>query len=98
MSGTHDQGYENGPPDAHVRSRRSFPVVWIIPIVALAIAAFLGWRALYDRGPLITITFLTGDGLTAGQTRVQHKAVDLCVVGIITKKKDMKHVEKRVRV
>jgi paraquat-inducible protein B len=97
MSDTHDQGYGNGPPDAHVKSRRPFPVVWIIPIVALAIAAFLGWRAVYDRGPLITITFLTGDGLTAGQTRVQHKAVDLGTVRSISLSKDMTHVEVRVQ-
>src|ERR1700730_9846286 len=97
MSGPHDQGYGNGPPDAHIRSRRPFPIVWIIPIVALVIAAFLGWRAVYDRGPLITITFLTGDGRTAGPRRGQHKAVDLGTVRTITLSKDMTHVEVRVQ-
>jgi paraquat-inducible protein B len=95
MSGIHDPG--NHPPEAHIRSRRSFPVVWIIPIVAIAIAAFLGWRAVYDRGPMITITFLTGDGLTGGQTKVQHKAVDLGTVRSITLSPDMTHVVVRVQ-
>ena len=85
------------PPEAHVRARRTLPLVWIIPLVAVALAAFLGWRAVSDRGPVITITFLTGDGLIGGQTKVQHKAVDLGTVRGIALSKDMRHVVVRVQ-
>ena len=46
---------------------------------------------------MITITFLTGDGLTGGQTKVQHKAVDLGTVRSITLSPDMTHVVVRVQ-
>jgi paraquat-inducible protein B len=83
------------PPDARVHTRRPFHFVWLIPIVAALIAGFLAWRTLIDHGPTIRLTFLTADGLTAGQTRIRHKAVDLGVVKSITLSKDMTHVDVR---
>ncbi len=67
-------------PVAHVRPRRRFSLIWLIPLAAAIIAGYLGWRTLSERGPLITITFQTGAGLTSGQTTVQHKAVTLGTV------------------
>jgi paraquat-inducible protein B len=49
------------------------------------------------RGPLISITFKTADGLTAQQTKVKHKAVDLGTVEDIALSPDMSHVSVRVR-
>jgi paraquat-inducible protein B len=97
MSESHGDTPPEPPPEAHIRVRRSFPLVWIIPLVAITLAGYLGWRAVYDRGPVITITFLTGDGLTGGQTKVEHKAVDLGTVRSITLSKDMTHVVVRVQ-
>ncbi len=93
MSGTgeHDQA-----PHARVQLRRPFQIVWLIPAVAIAIAAFLGWRAVSERGPTITLTFNTGDGLQAGQTKVKHKAVELGTVRSITLSRNMAHVVVRV--
>jgi paraquat-inducible protein B len=77
------------------RLRRISPV-WIIPIVAALVAGFLVWRTVSREGPTITITFLSGDGLTAGQTNVKHKAVDLGTVRSIVLSPDMSHVIVRV--
>ncbi len=99
------KGASGGPPPstddssiplAVTGTRRPFNVIWIIPIVALAIAGFLGYRALMDRGPSITVTFRSADGLTAGQTRIKHKAVDLGTVRSIDLSKDMTHVDVRI--
>jgi len=79
-------------PEARVHGRRPFHFVWLIPIVAALIAGYLGWRALYLRGPTITLTFLTGEGLVAGQTKIRHKAVELGTVRRIALHGDMKHV------
>ena len=79
-------------PEAHVQTRRSFQIIWLIPIVAAAIAIFLGWRAISERGPTIRISFTTADGITAGQTKIKHKSVDLGTVHSITLSKDMSHV------
>ena len=77
--------------------RRNLSLVWIIPVVALLAAGYLGVRALNDRGPLATITFKAADGLTAGQTQVKHKAVALGTVEDITLAKDLSHVIVKVR-
>ncbi len=93
----HDAGGADAPADeANVR-RRHLSLVWIIPVVALLAAGYLGIRALNDRGPLATITFNTADGLTAGQTQVKHKAVGLGTVEDISLAKDLSHVIVRVR-
>lgn len=84
-------------PEATVRRRGPWSLIWLIPLVAAIIAAYLGWRSLYERGPLITVTFSTAQGLTAGQTKVQHKAVDLGTVESIALSQDMSHVIVRVR-
>lgn len=64
------------PPVSAVR-RSKISWVWLIPIVAAIVAGFLAWRTLRDQGPQVTLTFRSGDGLVAGQTRIRYKAVDL---------------------
>ena len=45
-------------------------LVWLIPIVAAIIGIILVAKIIIDRGPVITITFRTGEGLEAGKTKV----------------------------
>jgi paraquat-inducible protein B len=84
------------PPQAPVRRSR-FSVVWLIPILAALIAGYLGYRTLMERGPLLTLSFDTADGLTSGQTQVQYKAVALGTVESIDLGKDNHNVIVRVR-
>ncbi len=79
-------------PEARVQTRRGFHAVWLIPIVAALIGAWLGWQAIMRQGETITISFLTAEGLTAGQTHIRHKAVDLGTVRRISLSPDMQHV------
>ena len=94
MSGGGDTGRE--PLSARVR-RSKFSLIWLIPVVAFAIAAYLGVRALRSEGPEITITFNTGDGLVAGQTQVRHKAVQLGQVEGVRLSDDLKSVLVKVK-
>ncbi|CAH2601623.1 Paraquat-inducible protein B [Rhodovastum atsumiense] len=80
-------------PEAQVQTRRRpFQMIWLIPLVAAVIAGFLAWHSLRQRGPTITITWRTGDGLQAGQTKVRHKAVELGTVRSVELSDDMKQV------
>jgi paraquat-inducible protein B len=81
---------------ARIEARRRFSLVWLIPLVAAVIAAWLGWRTLAREGPTITISFNTASGLTAGQTKVEHKNVDLGTVRSIGLSRDMSHAVVRV--
>ena len=83
-------------PEAKVRHSR-ISWIWLIPLVAAGIAAFLGYRTLREEGSTITITFNSADGLVAGQTTVRHKAVVLGQVETIRLAEDMSHVVVAVR-
>ncbi len=51
------------------RRRGTFPLVWIIPIVAAVIGGWIAVQAILERGPTVTISFLTAEGLEPGKTR-----------------------------
>jgi paraquat-inducible protein B len=84
-------------PEAQVRPRRRVALVWLIPLVAAGIAGFLAWSTLSQRGPMITLTFNTGNGLTAGETSVEHRSVKLGTVRSVRLSRDLTHVVVQVR-
>jgi paraquat-inducible protein B len=87
----HANDERDDEPRARVRAQR-FNWVWLFPIGAAAVVAWLAWRNLADRGPAITISFRNVDGLQAGQTKVQHRNVDLGTVESLELTPDMSHV------
>ena len=85
------------PVEARVRPHRWVAWVWIVPIVAGAVVAWLAWRAIAERGPEITISFSAAQGLLPGQTTIQHLNA---VVGTVTSLQlthDMRRVVVRAR-
>ncbi|HEY0185423.1 MAG TPA: MlaD family protein [Rhodopila sp.] len=88
-------------PTAVVRSaidhKRRLPLIWAIPVVTVLIGGWLAWSTLSQRGPLITITFETAEGLQANQSHVKHKDVDMGVVQRIGLTPDLKRVQVTVR-
>jgi len=59
-----------------------FTSIWIVPFIALCIAAWLVFQYFYDRGPEIQIIFPKNEGLVAGQSVVKFKNVP---IGKVTK-------------
>jgi len=66
--------------------------VWLIPLVAILIGAFLVYRNFADRGPRVTISFESAEGLEAGKTKIKYKDVELGLVDSITLAEDFSHV------
>ena len=60
--------------------RRLPSLVWLVPILAIAIAAFLVWRNYAERGPLVEIAFASASGVAAGETQLRYRDV---VVGAV---------------
>jgi len=83
-------------PEARVRRSR-ISLIWLIPLVAAVIAAWLGYRTVSQQGSVVTLSFRSGDGMVAGQTRVRHKAVELGEVETVRLSDDMSHVIVTVR-
>src|SRR5579863_5915312 len=92
MTDTPEQEPSGRDVEARVRPRRWFVWVWIVPTVAAGIVIWLAWRALADRGPEITIEFKAAEGLQAGQTKIQHRDVDVGTVESLELTKDMSRV------
>ncbi len=83
----------NLPAPKRERQRDWLPsLVWLIPIVAALIGIALMVKIVIDRGPVITISFHTGEGLEAGKTKVKYKEVDIGEVQAITLSKDRSEV------
>ena len=81
-------------PAAAVRHGPSWPAwgIWLVPIVALAFGAYLGLRALAERGPEIQITFKTAEGIEARKTKIRYRNVDVGEVKSIGLTKDRRAV------
>jgi paraquat-inducible protein B len=78
--------------DAVVAERRGVSLVWIVPIVAAVVGAWLAFHAFSERGPAITIAFESADGLEAGKTKVKYKDVEVGLVESIELSDDISHV------
>ena len=87
-----EQASLDAAPKAVVKTKRSFSIVWLVPLVALVIAGWLGFKALTEKGPTITITFETAEGLEAGKTKIKFKDVEMGQVDAILLSEDLSHV------
>ena len=80
-------------PEARVRRRRwAFSVVWVVPVVAAAVAGYLVYDRMAQAGPTITIAFADGMGVKAGQTEIRYRGVPIGDVREI----DLSHDRSRV--
>jgi len=84
-------------PRARVTPERRFSLVWVIPVIAVAVVIGIGWRALAQRGPTITIIFDAAEGIQSGQTKIRRKDVDLGTVESVKLTKDLSRVIVRAR-
>ncbi|MFC0399219.1 intermembrane transport protein PqiB [Paraburkholderia rhizosphaerae] len=88
---------DSPPPDlpdalAVPRARWRVQWIWLVPLVAVLIGAWLAARTILEQGPTITISFKTGEGLEAGKTKIKFKDVDIGVVKTVALSKDFSHV------
>ncbi len=76
-------------PQAQIRTKRSFSIVWVVPIVALLIGGWLAYKAWSEKGPEIKISFASADGLEANKTKIKYKDVEVGTVTAIVLKEDL---------
>ncbi len=63
-----------------VKRKPRFPVIWILPAIALAAAVWMVYQAEFNKGPIITIEFDNAEGLQAGKTKLKSRSVDVGMV------------------
>ncbi len=79
-------------PERRKRARWLPSLVWLIPIVAAVVGISLLIHTLASRGPEITVTFRSAEGLTPGKTAVRYKDVDIGLVKSVRLAHDRSHV------
>jgi paraquat-inducible protein B len=82
------------PPigQAATRRARRVSVIWIIPLVAVLIGAWLAWTTLSKRGPMIAVSFESGEGLQPGQSQLKFKDIVFGTVQSLDLAPDHQHV------
>lgn len=78
-------------PYAKAKRKRISPV-WLVPIIALAIAVALGVRAWQQKGEEIKIIFDTAGGIEVGKTEIRLKDVPVGKVTKLSLSKDLTQV------
>src|SRR5271163_3688079 len=69
---------------ASIRRSRRVSVIWIVPLVAVAIGLWLAWDTLSKEGPTITISFESGEGLEAGKSQLKYRDIVFGTVKSLT--------------
>src|SRR5947209_15494160 len=80
------------PAEAATRRSRRIPVIWVIPVLAVAIGGWLAWDTYSKKGPTLTIAFDTAEGLKPGQSQLKFKEMVLGTVQDLTLTPDQSRV------
>ncbi|KUZ69791.1 mammalian cell entry protein [Burkholderia ubonensis] len=82
------------PPDPAISTRSGWlpSLVWLVPLIAALIGIGLVIKSVRERGPEITISFRSAEGLEPGKTQVKYKDVEIGIVKTITLSKDLARV------
>ncbi len=87
------------PQAVAVRKKKMrFSVVWIIPLLAAAVALGIAVQSYLSKGPTITIVFKEAEGLEAGKTFVKYKDIHIGQVSAVTLSHDYSKVEVTVKI
>mgnify|MGYP003654713445 CR=1 FL=1 len=69
---------EQKVPEARVRrGYGSLMSIWIVPVIALGVAAYLIFQAIAGRGTEVSIIFDDAEGMVPGKTQLKYKDVNI---------------------
>ncbi|NBA94917.1 PqiB family protein [Pseudomonas sp. R5(2019)] len=64
-------------PTAKTRPASNWSAIWVLPLIALIIGGWLGWRAYNQSGIEIQVRFISGEGIQANKTEVVYKGMSV---------------------
>ncbi|WP_095060051.1 intermembrane transport protein PqiB [Pseudomonas sp. Irchel s3f7] len=64
-------------PVAKTRPASNWSAIWVLPLIALIIGGWLGWRAYNETGIMIQVRFESGEGIQANKTEVVYKGMSV---------------------
>lgn len=69
---------------ATLNKKPEVPLIWLLPICALLVSAWLIYKSVSEKGPIITIDFPTAEGLEVDKTKIRYLDVEIGKVTAIT--------------
>ncbi|MEO1041087.1 MAG: MlaD family protein [Pseudomonadota bacterium] len=66
---------EDAAPATRPTGAKRVSAVWLVPIFAALLGAFVSYNAFSSQGPLVEIEFDSASGIVAGKTYIRHKDV-----------------------
>jgi paraquat-inducible protein B len=88
---------ETEPPTARAHASRWPGLVWALPLAALLVVAYLGLRALSDRGVDVVVVFPSAAGAKIGDTKVIYQGLEAGRVTRINLDPDGRRVDMTLR-
>jgi paraquat-inducible protein B len=80
-------------PEAVIdEEHKGFPVIWLLPLVAVLVGGWLIWKTIAETGPSITISFETAEGIQAGKTKIKYRDVEVGKVDSVGFSDDITHI------
>jgi paraquat-inducible protein B len=85
-------------PEAVVtQRRRRISAIWLVPLAAVAIGAWMVIHTYLTQGPEVAITFATAEGIEVGKTKIKLRAVAIGLVETVELGEDLATVTVRAR-
>src|SRR5512143_3151748 len=75
------------------KKRMRLSVVWIIPLLAAAVALGIAIQSYLSKGPTITIIFKSAEGLEAGKTAIKYNDIHIGQVSGVKLSHDYSKIE-----
>ncbi len=85
------------PTPTVIRTRRTLPLIWVVPLVAFVLGGWLIARNSRAHGPEIIIHFENGTGIEPGKTILEHQGVAVGSVQSVQLDEKLKSVLVRVQ-
>ncbi len=81
---------ETIPLTPELKRKRGISPIWILPLIAVVIAAWLVYKSLMDAGIDVIITFKNAQGIEAGKTQVIYRGMPIGLVKSLRINKDFR--------
>jgi len=65
----------NDLPEARTRPASTWSAIWVLPLIALLIGAWLAWRTYSQAGIEVQVRFTSGEGIQVNKTEVIYKGM-----------------------
>ena len=79
-------------PSPAIEKKSGPSLVWLVPVITAIIGGWLIFKTLSEKGPEITVTFKSAEGIEAGKTKIKYKEIDIGLVKSVRFSKDFSHV------